>query len=49
MDGKHNMWEPWYLDVMMTTIRPNKVQHKFCDLQLIYHKDRMFSHLGYHP
>ncbi len=49
MDGKHSMWEPWYLDVMMATMAPDKVQCKFCDLQFIYCKDMMFNHLGYHP
>jgi len=49
MDGKHSMWEPWYLDVMMATMAPNKVQCKFCGLQFIDCKDMMFNHLGYHP
>lgn len=48
MDGKFSMWEPWYLDMMMTTTRPSKVQCKFCGLKLIYCKYKMFSHLGYH-
>jgi hypothetical protein len=47
MDGKLNMWEPWYLDVMMVTIGPSNVQCKFCGLQFIYPKDMMLSHLGY--
>ncbi len=34
---------------MMATIGLGKVQCKFCSLQLIYLKDMMFSHLGYHP
>ncbi len=49
MDGKCSMWEPWYYDMMMATTRPSKVQCKFCGLQLIYCKDKMFSHLGYCP
>jgi hypothetical protein len=49
MDGKRSMWEPWYLDVMMSTIGPNKVQCKFCSLQFIYRKDMMLNHLGYYP
>jgi hypothetical protein len=35
--------------VMMANTRPSKVQCKFCGLQLIYHKDKMLSHLGYRP
>ncbi len=29
MDGKHNMWEPWYFDVMMATIGLAKVHASF--------------------
>jgi hypothetical protein len=38
------MWEPWYL---MIPNNLNKVEYKFYNNVISYHKDIMFFHLGY--
>jgi hypothetical protein len=44
MDCSQNMWEPWYL---MTLDKQGKVECKFCNNVISYHRDIMFFHLGY--
>jgi len=44
MEGKHNMWSPWYL---MLKNKPRKVECKFYGNVISYHEDRMLLHLGY--
>jgi len=40
MEGRQNMWDPWYL---MTLDKPSKVERKFCNMVISYYKDRIFS------
>jgi hypothetical protein len=44
MEGKHDMWSPWYL---MPKDKSKKVECKFYNNVISYHKDRMLLHLGY--
>lgn len=44
MEVRWNVWEPWYL---ITLDIPNKVECKFYNNVISYHKDRMIFHLGY--
>jgi hypothetical protein len=43
MERRWNMSSPWYL---MLEDKSSKVECKFCDNVLSYHKDKMFFHLG---
>jgi hypothetical protein len=44
MEGKLNMWSPWYL---MPENKPGKVECKFCGNVISYCKDIMLFHLDY--
>ncbi len=44
MEGKGNVWNPWYL---MPKDKPTKVKCKFCDNVISYRKDIMFFYLSY--
>jgi hypothetical protein len=44
MEGKQNMWSPWYL---MREDKLGNVECKFYDNIILYYKDRMLFHLGY--
>ncbi len=44
MEGKHNVWNPWYL---MPKDKLGLVKCKFYDNVISYHKDTMFFYLGY--
>jgi hypothetical protein len=44
MEGRQNVWSPWYL---MPKDKPRKVECKFCDNVISYCKDKMQLHLGY--
>jgi hypothetical protein len=44
MDGRQNVWSPWYL---MPKDKPRKVECKFCDNVISYSKDKMLFHLDY--
>jgi hypothetical protein len=39
MEGTQNLWSPWYL---MLEEKFGKVECKFCNNVIWYHKDRMF-------
>ncbi len=43
MERRWNMSSPWYL---MLEDKSNKLECKFCNNVISYHKDRMFFHLG---
>jgi hypothetical protein len=44
IEEKRNVWNPWYL---MLEDKRGKVECKFCNNVISYHKDRMLFHLGY--
>jgi hypothetical protein len=44
MEGRRNVWSPWYL---MLEDKLGKVEWKFCNNVIFYHKDRMLFNLGY--
>jgi hypothetical protein len=44
MEGRWNVWSPWYL---MLEDKLGKVECKFYDNVISYHKDKIFFHLGY--
>jgi len=44
MEGKQNMWSPWYL---MLEDKLGNVECKFYDNIILYYKDKMLFHLGY--
>ncbi len=44
MEGRQNVRSPWYL---MPNDNLGKVECKFCNNVILYHKDRMLFHLGY--
>lgn len=46
MEGKQNVWDPWYL---MTLDKLGKLECKFCNMVISYYKDVIFFHLGYQP
>jgi hypothetical protein len=44
MEGKQNMWSPWYL---MLEDKLGNVECKFYDNIILYYKDKMLFHLDY--
>jgi hypothetical protein len=44
MEGKQTVWNPWYL---MPKDKLGKVECKFCNNVISYHKDKILFHLGY--